>query len=716
MILEKNILFNQGDSMKELISDIQLKRFKELIKSIGKLEINSDKKLFSISKEIDSDSKLRSLITNESNNQIIGLSIDSKRRIYSQNFMDNPKSRFIDLINLGKIANYLIEEILGKDSQIYKDLSNKLKSNSLEWIGNYYPEHRKSLIKFRFKESEDVNSLSIGFNKEKKEIQLFINPYNYIKIALTEVLILAMKRYSRFEKNISVVEFNKLISIYGSFLLLHELYHVLHRHIFDNYPEQLSFEIENMIMDNYINLKLIYIRLNNLEVKNLLKLLGLKHLEINSGISSTIYLSGHLREDLMKVNRFELSRLVTYFRELKPIGYDQLIHYFSNYKAEDKLFIAIQNLNYYEAFDSFSIPIRKFIKEFIDLQREESNIPKEVDSDNRFSEESNLNSESDSLEGDKDNFKENKDNSNSSKNDILDNKEETDKDKLEINNKKSINNIDKTDLEINSILEIPDEILDNILAPVAREIFDKDFSNNIKMDKVILELINKFDEEDKLEIKVDWRNKLEQMIEESSGVNFIYNPDGQNRRYEGQLGRLELIPAIENIILSFDISGSMTSDDYKIVINYVEDLILRFNIGEFRIDSSCNLGYIFWAGFNQGTEYLVPLSPLISSNRIFDKIKSYEIKARNLVGIGTDFRTIIRPFISGKFKGFVPDLMIVFTDGQFLDLEELECKYKDWYLENRDKILFVLTTDEFIDCLKFHDSSYLERTIIFSGN
>ena len=706
--------------MKELISEIQLKKFKELIKSLGRIEVGSEKKLFSISRDIDSN--LRVLLVNENKDNIIGLSMDSKRRIYSQNFFrDNPKLKFIDLINLGKIANYLIEEVLGKDNQIYRDLSNKLKSNSLEWIGNYYPEHRKSLIKFRFEESEDINSLSIGFNKEKREIQLFINPYNYIKIALTEVLILAMKRFPKFEKNISVKEFNKLISIYGSFLLLHELYHVLHRHIFDNYSEQLSLELENMIMDNYINLKLIYLRLNNPEIKDVLKLLSLKYLEINSGIGSTIYLSGYLRKDLIKADKLELFRLISYFRELKPIGYDQMIQYLFNSNEEDKIFIAIQNLDYLEAFDSFSTPIRKFIKEFIDLQREESNIPEEIDSDNRFS-----SRDSNSEENTSNTIRriDNKDNKDS--NDTKDNKEDNNSKELNKDNsnnlyRDNVNELDKligNELgeNIKSILEIPDELLNDILAPVAGEIFDKDSLDNIKLDKVVLELLDKLDINDKLDIKVDWRDKLEQMIEESSGVNFIYNPDGQNRRYEGQLGRLELIPAIENIILSFDISGSMTTEDYKIVINYVEDLIRRFNIGEFRIDSSCNLGYVYWAGLFQGNEYVIRPSSIISSDKIFDTIKSHELKAKSEVGIGTDFGAIIRPFVSGKFKGFVPDLMIVFTDGQFLDLTELESKNKSWYLENRDKILFVLTTDEYTDNLKFYDSSYLERTIIFKNS
>ena len=222
--------------------------------------------------------------------------------------------------------------------------------------------------------------------------------------------------------------------------------------------------------------------------------------------------------------------------------------------------------------------------------------------------------------------------------------------------------------------------------------------------------------EDKIEVRVDWQEKLESLIEESSGINFIYNPDGQNRRYEGQLGRLELVPAFENIILSFDISGSMTSEDYRVIINYVEDLIRRFNIGEFQIDSTCNIGYVFWAGLNQGEEYVIQPKPLISSDRIFEEIKSHEKKAKLMVGAGTDFGAFIRPFVSGKFKGFIPDLMIVFTDGQFLDLVNLNEKLSFWYSNNKEKILFILTSNEFIDCLKSHDNTYLERTIIFQEN
>lgn len=707
--------------MKEIISDIQLNSFKRLIKLLGSIDIHLEDKLFSIAKDLDKDSIIKSLLVNEDNNQIIGLTIDSKRRIYSQNFFNNnPKEQVIDLINLGKIANYLIEEVLGKDKQVYRELSRDLKSNSLEWIGKYYPEHRKSLIKFRIEESELINSLCISYNKERKEIQLLINPYNYVKIALSEVLILAMKRFSKFNKNMFVEDFNKLVTIYGSFLLLHELYHVLHRHIFDDYSEKLSFELENMIMDNYINMKLIYLRMNNPEVKDILKLLGLKNLEINLGIGSTIYLSGYLRKDLIKSDKYILTRLIHYFRELKPVGYDQLVQYFSNYQEDDKLFIAIQNLSYLEAFDSFIIPIRKFINEFIDLTREESLIPEEIDLDNKFSSKDNFNSENDSKEGNNSNGNLNMFEANGGRGGKGKEEDENNFSEEIKNNGQVVpnDNLERENIsKLSSILEIPDELINDILAPVAGEIFDKDSLSNIKVDKIVLDLLDRLDrEDDSLDIKVSWRDKLELMIKEASGVDFIYNPDGQNRRYEGQLGRLELVPAIENIILSFDISGSMTSEDYKVVINYVKDLILRFNIGEFRLDSSCNLGYVYWAGLNQGREYIVKPNSIISSDNIFEVIKSHERKARNSVGIGTDFGAIIRPFVSGDFRGFIPDLMIVFSDGQFLDLGELDLEYKSWYLENRDKILFVLTTDEFVDCLKFHDNSYLERTIIFTEN
>ena len=705
--------------MKEIISESYLNKFKELIERLGKIEIKDRKEIFSIPIESNKDSKLRILLKNEETNQILGLLITLNRQVYSQKFFlnEDPKDRFIDLINLGKIANYLIEEILGKDKQIYKDLSNRLKSNSLELIGKWYPEHRKSLIKFRIEESEAIETLSIGYNRDRKEIKLLINLENYIKIALTEVLILGMKRFKKFKDNIQEKEFNQLLTIYGSLLLLHELYHVLHRHIYDNYSEQLSSELENLIMDEYINSKLIYLRFNRYEVRDLLKLLGLKTLEINSGIGTVIYFNSKLRKDLVKIDKYTLSRLIYYFRELKPVGFDQLIQFLDNCSENDRLFVAIQNLDYLNAFDSFSTPIRKFVKEFLDLTKEDSIIPEELNNSNsledKLSDDSNFQERNESGE-DKLSEEEQQDNNSGNGKDSTNSNN--------INGNIDLKEISKDDLKkicndsfIDSILEIPDELLDDILVPVAKEIFNNDFQEGIKFDKIIVELMDKITEEDKLEIKVDWRDKLELLIEEASGINFIYNPDGQNRRYEGQVGRLELVPAIENIILSFDISGSMTTEDYKVIINYVEDLIRRFNIGEFQIDSSCNIGYVYWAGLNQGNEYVVQPSPIISSDKIFDIIKSYEKEAKTVVGFGTDFGAFIRPFESGKLKGFVPDLMIVFTDGEFLDLKT-DSRLEQWYLENKDKIIFVLTTDEYENILKSHDSTYIERTIIFKKN
>ena len=705
--------------MKEIISESYLNKFKELIERLGKIEIKDRKEIFSIPIESNKDSKLRILLKNEETNQILGLLITLNRQVYSQKFFlnEDPKDRFIDLINLGKIANYLIEEILGKDKQIYKDLSNRLKSNSLELIGKWYPEHRKSLIKFRIEESEAIETLSIGYNRDRKEIKLLINLENYIKIALTEVLILGMKRFKKFKDNIQEKEFNQLLTIYGSLLLLHELYHVLHRHIYDNYSEQLSSELENLIMDEYINSKLIYLRFNRYEVRDLLKLLGLKTLEINSGIGTVIYFNSKLRKDLVKIDKYTLSRLIYYFRELKPVGFDQLIQFLDNCSENDRLFVAIQNLDYLNAFDSFSTPIRKFVKEFLDLTKEDSIIPEELNNSNsledKLSDDSNFQERNESGE-DKLSEEEQQDNNSGNGKDSTNSNN--------INGNIDLKEISKDDLKkicndsfIDSILEIPDELLDDILVPVAKEIFNNDFQEGIKFDKIIVELMDKITEEDKLEIKVDWRDKLELLIEEASGINFIYNPDGQNRRYEGQVGRLELVPAIENIILSFDISGSMTTEDYKVIINYVEDLIRRFNIGEFQIDSSCNIGYVYWAGLNQGNEYVVQPSPIISSDKIFDIIKSYEKEAKTVVGFGTDFGAFIRPFESGKLKGFVPDLMIVFTDGEFLDLKT-DSRLEQWYLENKDKIIFVLTTDEYENNLKSHDSTYIERTIIFKKN
>ena len=702
--------------MKELISENQLDKFKDLIKSLGKIEGDSEEKLFSLPIESDKEFGLRILITNDN---ILGLGVDDKRRIYSQKlFREDVKLKYLNLINLGKIAEYLIEEVLGKDIDYYKDKSNQLRSNALELIGLWYPEHRKSLIKFRMIDSEEINSLAVRFNKEKKEVQLLINPENYIKIALKEVLILGMKKFSRFNKKIDNKSFNFLLSVYGSLLLLHELYHVLFRHIYDDYSEQLSGELENIIMDEYINSRLIFTRLIRPEILDILKLLGLKRLEVNSGIGTSIYLTGYLKKDLIKVDKYVLTRLIKYFRELKPLGFDQMIEFLSECREEDKIFLAIQNLNYKEAFDSFSTPIRKFIKEFIDLTRDESLVPEELkdsNSNDRNSQEGKRNETGSNQEDKRNETGSNQEDSSNSKDKETDNQENSSGNNLE-QNIEDLSQVGDRNSTLESILEIPDELLDRILSPVIGEVFDNDSLEGIKFDKVLIELLERLNPEDKIEVRVDWQEKLETLIKESTGINLIYNPDGQNRRYEGQLGRLELVPAFENIILSFDISGSMTSEDYRVIINYVEDLIRRFNIGEFQIDSTCNIGYVFWAGLNQGEEYVIQPKPLISSDRIFEEIKLHEKKAKLMVGLGTDFGAFIRPFVLGKFKGFIPDLMIVFTDGQFLDLVNLNEKLSFWYSNNKEKILFVLTSNEFIDCLKSHDDTYLERTIIFQEN
>ena len=460
------------------------------------------------------------------------------------------------------------------------------------------------------------------------------------------------------------------------------MYHVLYRHIYKSDSEDLIISAyDNIIMDSYINVKLMYERFDIEIVREILWNFNLDYIEINTGINQYIESVNSINNSIVRATQSDLNYELISFQPINNSSYNALIDFLSTCEENDKLFISIQSQCYNRAYDEFSYPIYRFIEEF-------TNIEEPVD----IKSQSGSNNE-DSDEQDDGDGEDNAD-SNYSK----DSNGEKESQGTEL--KDSLNNLDKMPKELSDMIgEIYKSI--DIIDSSSREV------KNRKPEEYLLFRLP------------EWKSKLKSFVENSIGIVTKYNPDGQNRRYEGQLGRLELYPAIEKIVLAFDISGSMSTKDYQIIINYVEDLIRELCNGELNIDTEFKLGYIYWSGVFNGDEYVLSMEGL-ADTKMFDKIFSHEQKASSIVGGGTDFASFIRPFVTGKYKREVPDILIVFTDGQFLSygymMEEKELsRIKSWYKQNKDRVLFILTTEDNIDDLKKYDSSYKSRTIVFQS-
>ena len=697
-----------------LITDNEFDLIKEEINSLGSIKVENPKELISFEKSINDKIKLRILVKNIRNSRTVGIGIDEKGRIKSISVKNkDPEMNYNNLINMKKLTDMIIDDLF-TDIRL-KLLTDTVKSNAFTFIGKHFPQHRKSLIQFNIIESKDCRTLDVCYDKQRNEIQLRYNPINYSRIILSEVFILWMKsdRPDTFKSE----NLNNLIIVYGAFLFLHELYHVLHRHIFnDNKNENIVIDktYENMIMDEYINTKLIYDRLNISEVKDYLSVLNLEYLEINTGIDDTLDSINYINNDLVKSDRISIDNVLQSFSEMFLFSYEPLERFLAKCEFNDSLFISIQNISINDAYDKFSYLTRKFIFEFTSnksmksLDKSETNSENDGDTDvedktNKGSEENSKNKNTGTSS---DNSEESDGKSSSSNEKLKDDNNFIDSESF----KEEEHNIESEQ----DYSDLPNEMVDSIIKGMVIEICNT-LNDRNSLDKSLLDLIKDIDNLDSITIREDWKDRLYNMIVNATGIEFVYNPDGQNRRYENQLGRLEIVPALENIILSFDISGSMKTEDYRIAIDYLNDLLKHLQSGEFNVDSSVGIGYIFWAGTFNGYEYTVNIKP-VSYTNIFESIKSYELNARKTVGLGTDFGAFIRPFVSGKFKGLVPDLMIIFTDGQFLSLghdEEENKKYLNWYRQNSDKILFILTTDEYLDCIAQYDLTYKLKTIVF---
>lgn len=92
---------------------------------------------------------------------------------------------------------------------------------------------------------------------------------------------------------------------------------------------------------------------------------------------------------------------------------------------------------------------------------------------------------------------------------------------------------------------------------------------------------------------------------------------------------------------------------------------------------------------------------------------------------GTLFDNAIKPFVYSGLKGYEPDLMIVFTDGQFYKSCKnfnsksvdylIDSRCKAWYTASRrSRVLYVLTPDgaEFKQCIYGVDSTSKHRIVL----
>lgn len=700
------------------------------------------------------------VMLNKSTNTTIGLvstSYGSSYRTHLQvvalpqgSYYDVDQDMIVQQNNYNLVSNS-IERIISDNELMV--LGNSIISSSMAFIKQFYPKLYRSLLMFKLVNDSSIDTLYVTYNAIIDKVELHYNPMFVAKGSLGELITNILNAGLRFDASqLTSADINSFVGVLGSFYFMHEVYHVLYRHVTDDSENNLPSFMENYVEDSYINSKLLKVYNNNPIVKRLLNKIGSPKLNISSGITDTYIISGNPRESLIKsATANDLDKYFNYSLR----GEDELTQYFKNATINDQLIITCQNNNLDQTYQEFSDNTHKVINAIIDVDGENAKAQNTSagagpDNSQQSQQQGQSNQSQSSQQSSNNQSSQQQTDPTSTKNKIPDSTGDSGSDDNTTDNSgstsgdndstdaaaspsgddqssnKSANSLSKslsqnstsggsgsgltqrTDTSIDNIKKIPaaiDKLLSDTAQEVSAELQKLDPSNDgsgqfsgTKLDKSLQSIISA--NKGSSSIAKSWRSKLKSMIEDATGIKVTYNPDAPNPRIEGQLGRENIETSLGDLILSFDISASMSVSDFKASLDYVADM-MKMNLQFSRI------GYSYWTS---GHYEVAPRS--ISPSRVYTQALN---NCPNESG-GTPLSSMIQSFTEGKLRSCHPDLIIVFTDGEVWG--SLSPKEKAWLMKNRRKILWVLKpgSSRGIQTLKRYDTTCEKRCVIMTDN
>ena len=185
-----------------------------------------------------------------------------------------------------------------------------------------------------------------------------------------------------------------------------------------------------------------------------------------------------------------------------------------------------------------------------------------------------------------------------------------------------------------------------------------------------------------------WKEVLKRIIEQATGTKIERKTYLPSRRREGMFGASKILNTLDNVVFSFDMSGSMDiRRDFATALSYINDLMgmgLEFE----------KIGYIYW-----GTSVHVFGPKKFSLKNVARDAILH--KPPDSLG-GTDFDYALCPLVSrcdsvratkytGSMKSIANkiDLMVVFTDGAVNP--PTDERTRQWLHKYRKKVIYVIT-------------------------
>ena len=196
---------------------INQKELKELLVKLDNLRHHTVIPI-TINRLSDKDIRLNIVLKNLRNSTKIGLNIydDNVLDSYQDKLLPDREDDYNRLAEIIKQVREILDEIFSNSR--YEELTKIIKSNSFRFIGEQFPYHKKSLLKFDIIETGDCQTLSVQYNEDKNIIELKYNPIEYSKIILTEISIIYLKQDTI--NDLTLNSFSDLIKLYGAFLFI----------------------------------------------------------------------------------------------------------------------------------------------------------------------------------------------------------------------------------------------------------------------------------------------------------------------------------------------------------------------------------------------------------------------------------------------------------------------------------------------------------------
>ena len=792
------------------------------------------------------------VIKNRRTGKTIGIAGESKYGACSFKVMNNLKkldgaSFDIDQYQNQKRNSLLeVDEIIDNlfDDSFKKKIGTRMFSNAISGtLKSYFPSLAKTLniVKIQPPNSQDI--IAVGYDPDNQnQLNFYFSPYVFFKVVLME----ASCNYVRSgkKKTASYNDFVKLMDLMSTFIVMHELNHIIWRHLKKKDEVESKFDysrFDNLLKDQFINNRVL-LQLENIPpAKEVMKNIGIQHLTINYGMQDTITAMNHINQDLKKAK--SIKKHFAAYKLTVSNGENYLKDFVDDCEKTDMLELTFQNTAFDRTYEVFSTLNQNFIICFTDINNplqiqepppigqqkgqqgnsggsqsgqsgqsggggssgqqggnqgqsgqsqsggnsqsgndQDGNGQGNSQNGNDSGNDQNGNGQGNSQNGngqgqgkdgndqDKDgqgNSGNGKDRDGKDSNDSgngngqgKDGKDGQDKDGPggeDGNNSDSGNSSGSGGSgggqsnsqpgygqggasSVPPIHNVPDSFDSNPLVQDAiKEAMDKikeamkngkslnksnGKGNSDDFDQIFDPTSTKLSEplkksEASGSVNKDWRKLLKKIIENAAGVTIERVSYRPNRRRKGIWGANIIKQELENIVFSFDLSGSMdVRRDFSAALEYLSDLV-KTNI------SFKKVSFVYW-GDNVKAFGPYTLNPKTLKEMALAK----QPKDRNGNAIsmgGTYYDAAIAPFVSsqnllyketGKLKSIASkvDLMIVFTDGGILGPDDPNVKA--WIRRMRKKTIYILKhgsqPGSVHQYMKNIDPSWKDRAVVAS--